>query len=102
MSEARVLWSLGWIKAFDIVVIAVSIIATSVILAWFIFAKPDPVLVVASFIPVLILLQIWLAMLIFRSSYFVLKMRAEFEMLPDAAARIAVAHMQGGAGQAGS
>lgn len=96
MSESAALWQVGFVKGFDCVIACVVLLGLSVIASWAVFGNPDAVRVIAALLAPIALIQLWIVALVFRCSYFVLKMRAEFNGLPDAAARIAVAHLQGG------
>lgn len=87
--ETKSLFQLGFIVPIDFVFLAVLVMTAFGSAIWFIAARPDFVYVVGILACCVFLTTIWLVTLAYRIMYFVLKLRAVMEILPEEAGKIA-------------
>jgi hypothetical protein len=91
----------GWWAAYDWTMLAVLVALWVTTGFWFLFsaAKPEGASRLTVFIAVLLVSisvqLIWLLVAVFRCALFVLRLHADVAMLPNDAARIAVAFLSG-------
>jgi hypothetical protein len=64
-------------------------------LYWKIFGHPNLLNIVVLLLISLIILVAWLIILVYRCSLFVLQLHADIALMPDTAARMAVAYLSG-------
>jgi len=88
--ETRSLVQLGFIVPIDFVFVGILGFVGFTSLIWIIAAKPDFVYIMAVLLCLHFVATIWSITLIYRCCYFVLKMRAVMETMPETAAQIAV------------
>jgi len=62
---------------------------------WLVFGHYEPMVLILWLIGNVMVLVIWLILLVFRVAYLVLLARSEINLMPEAAARMALAHQQG-------
>lgn len=101
MTPWQALKEAGWWTPYDWVMVGILLGLWIVTGFWFLFSTPSPesmprvtcllVVLCAS----ICLKLVWLISLIFRCSWFVLRLNADIAMLPSASARIAVAYLSG-------
>jgi len=88
--ETRSLFQLGFIVPIDFVFAGILVFVGFTALIWIISARPDFVYIMAILLCLHFVATIWSITLIYRACYFVLKMRAVMETMPETAAQIAV------------
>lgn len=95
MTYFEALRARGWVQPVDYVVLG--LIATSAVTLFFywLFGKPTLLNVLGFLIVDMFLLQIWIIILLFRCSCFVLETQADINLMPEAAGRIAVGFLTG-------
>jgi hypothetical protein len=85
----------GWWTAYDWIMFLLVSSAWLGIIAWKLFGSPTIIQLLTVVLIALSLKLAWLISLVFRCSYFVLRLNAELATLPEASARIAVAYLSG-------
>lgn len=95
MSQWSALKQAGWWTSYDWVMLTAIGILWLTAFYWKIFGNPSPEGFVAFLLVNISLLLIWLISLVFRCSWFVLRMHADIATLPHESARIAVAYLSG-------
>jgi hypothetical protein len=93
-NETKSLFELGFVMPMDFLFLALEVVGGTAALIWILVTKPDFIYVVATLVVLNGLLSVWLITLIYRCSYFVLKMRAVMETMPEAAGKIAFSIFQ--------
>jgi hypothetical protein len=88
--ETKSLLQLGFIVPTDFVFLIILGLIGFSSLIWIIATKPDFVYILAILICANFLTTIWVVTLVYRACYFVLKMRAVMETMPELAAHIAL------------
>lgn len=84
-----------WWQAYDTLMVVAIIVIWIVGAFWKIFGNPTATQMITVLLVALNVKLVWLISLIFRCSYFVLKVNADVATLPAASARIAVAYLSG-------
>ena len=94
-SKWQALKAFGWILPFDFFM--ASMIGLSIVTVgfYFLFGNPTVIRLLAFAIVDIFIFQIWIVSLVFRCSCFVLETQADINLMPEAAAKIAVAFLQG-------
>ena len=92
--ETRALWHFGWIRVLDILFILFILGIGVVTFFWWLFGKPTAIDLIASAVAVCFIFQVWIILLVFRCSRFVLDIIAEVKTMPEKAARLALAMSQ--------
>ncbi len=87
---------IGWWKPVDYVFIFLTVMPWVTGIFWRIFAHPGASQLVALFLFSITVLLVWAVALVYRCMDFVVQLRANIEMLPFDAARIAVGFIKGG------
>lgn len=97
MTQYEALKRAGWVQTIDFV-IGFGFIAGWVTLGFWALFAPDPNLKVmaAAIVGLMMLSQLWLVILAFRLSHFILLARADINLMPNEAARLAVRLQQSG------
>ena len=98
MNDALIKWDAlkqqGWIKPVDyIFMLALAITWLSMIIYW-IVGYPSVYTLFVTGLFTTVLLQVWCVMLVYRAMYFVLVTRADINLMPVSAARMALAYFQ--------
>lgn len=94
-TKFQALRAFGWILPFDY------LMATFIGLTWvtvgfyFLFGHPTVLRLMAFAIVDFFIFQVWIVSLVFRCSCFVLETQADINLMPEAAAKIAVAFLKG-------
>lgn len=94
-SQWGVLKQMGWWSKLDTTILALVAVCWITLLYWKLFGDPEFLHVIAFLLITIVMLLFWIAALIFRCSWFVIRMQADINLLPSEAARIAVAYLQG-------
>lgn len=98
--ETQALLSFGWIRLIDVVLLSVCGLVALAGFGLWLFGQPTSGQLMALALALCSVQLSWAIMLLYRACYFVLKMRAAVELLPDRAARLAVQFMTAGGGLA--
>jgi hypothetical protein len=98
MSRWEALRAVGWWKPFDWVIVFAVLSTWITVFFWWVFGNPTASKVIIVLLVNMGFVQIWTVMLSFRCSDFILNTRADINLLPHAAARIAVGYLSGGGG----
>jgi hypothetical protein len=88
--ETKSLLQLGFIVPTDFVFLIILVLVGFSSLIWILSARPDFIYILAIIVCANFLTTIWAVTLIYRACYFVLKMRAVMETMPELAAHIAL------------
>lgn len=94
-SKFEALRAFGWILPFDYAMVAMLAMSVVTVGFYFLFGNPTVVKLVAFAIVDIFIFQVWIVSLVFRCSCFVLETQADINLMPEAAAKIAVAFLQG-------
>ena len=84
------------IKAFDAVMLGLILSVWVTLGFWKIFGDPSPMNLIAGALVNISVTQFWLISLAYRCAFFVLQTRADVNLLPMEAARLALGYMTGG------
>ena len=95
MSQWSALKAAGWWMGYDWVMLGVIGFILVTGLYWKLFGDPGTEGLIALLLATILILLVWIVSLIFRCSWFVLRLNADIATLPDQSARIAVAYLQG-------
>ncbi len=95
MSQWSALKEAGWWTPFDTTIGILILILWITALYWKLFGHPGVLGLIALLLINLNLIVIWLIALVFRASWFVLRLNADIATLPNESARIAVAYLSG-------
>lgn len=94
-TQWQALRAVGWVQPIDFVMVFLIFMTAMTAIFWSIFSEPTGIQLMTCAIVGFTIGQLWLVLLIFRCSHFVLVVQASFENLPYEAARIAMAGIQG-------
>ena len=86
----------GWIKPVDYLFMFVIILLWTGMIVYYLTSFPSVYTLLSTGVCTVILLQIWLVMLVYRCMDFVLVTRADINLMPVSAARMAIAYFQAG------
>lgn len=95
MSQWNALKQAGWWTSYDWMVLGLIALLWLTFIYWKIFGNPTASGLIAFLLINVSFKLIWIISLIFRCSWFVLRLNADVATMPDEAARIAVAFLQG-------
>lgn len=95
MTRWQALREAGWIAGIDFVIMTVLGLFLLTGAYWSIFGSPTTLQVISLLLGATIILLLWIVILIFRCMDFVLSTQADINLMPDAAARMAVLFMRG-------
>lgn len=95
MSQWTALKEAGWWTQYDWIMLSLIGFLWVTAFYWKMFGNPDGNGLVALLLINVSLLLVWLISLVFRCSFFVLRLHAEIATLPEQSARIAVAFLAG-------
>lgn len=98
LTEMEALRKVGWIQPLDYLMLFLTIMCWLTLIAWKVFGQPTPWNVLSCVVTAFGLVQIWIVMLLFRCSHFVLLIQGHMHDLPYAAARIVMSAHSGGGG----
>lgn len=96
MDRMQALRQVGWVQPIDYILVFSICLSWATALAWKIFGEPTSWNLLVCAVVAGALTQLWLVILIFRCSHFVLLIHAAINTLPDEAARIVMAAHSGG------
>lgn len=88
--ETEALLKVGFFKWSDFIFLLSIVSGILVTALWLAFAGPDPIKIVCAFLMLILTAIIWTITLVFRVSYFILKLTGLVHLMPESAARIAV------------
>lgn len=94
MTEPQALWQAGWIKPVDVVLFVTNVFCVAALVLWAFLGDPPFVKFVLACTLLISEQILWVIMLIFRCSYFVLKLHADVSLMPTTAARMVVSYYQ--------
>lgn len=86
---------MGWMSTVDFLFMFVLLVTGTGTLLWCLLGWPSAVQLLGIGVATIIFLLLWVLLLLYRSMLFTLEVRADINMLPVEAARIAVAHITG-------
>jgi uncharacterized PurR-regulated membrane protein YhhQ (DUF165 family) len=95
MTQWTALKAAGWWVSYDWVMLGVIGVIFVTGIYWKIFGDPGAEGLIALLLATILILLVWIVSLVFRCSWFVLRLNADIATLPDQSARIAVAYLQG-------
>ena len=95
MSHWTALKEAGWWTGFDWTMLILIIVLWVTALYWKIFGHPGTSSLIALLLVNISLKLVWLICLVFRASWFVLRLNADIATMPQESARIAVAYLSG-------
>jgi hypothetical protein len=95
MSQWTALKEAGWWKPFDTAILGLIVAVWVTGFYWKMFGDPGTSGLVALLLANVSFKLIWLISLVFRCSWFVLRLHADIATLPQESARIAVAYLSG-------
>lgn len=87
--------SFGWIVPADFVFLGALVLTGITLVFWKIFGNPSALNVIAVILTAIFCILMWIVVLIYRCSYFVLLARSDINLLPEASARLAVSYLSG-------
>lgn len=96
MTQYQALREVGWIQPIDYMIAVLVAFSWLTIVAWYVFGHPSPWNVLCCCLVAFGLTQVWVVLLLFRCSHFVLLVQASMQNLPDDAARIVMGAYSGG------
>ena len=89
-SQTKALWEVGFWKPADFAVIAIELFAVMTMGFWWVFGTPFALGILCVLVSMLILLVAWGILLIYRCMYFVVQARADINLMPATAAKLAL------------
>lgn len=95
MTRRQALRQVGWIAGIDYTFMVMIAMCFITLLFWKIFGNPQPFNILACVLTACALIQVWIVVLIFRCSLFVLDLQATINLMPDHAARIVMSAYSG-------
>lgn len=95
MSQWSALKEAGWWAPYDWAIVIMITLLWITALYWCVFGHPSASGLIAFLLINISLKLIWIISLIFRCSWFVLRVHADIATLPQESARIAVAYLSG-------
>lgn len=95
MSQWTALKQAGWWTSYDWMILGLIGLLWITFIYWKIFGNPTTMGLVAFLLINVSFKLIWIISLIFRCSWFVLRLNADIAVMPEESARIAVAFLQG-------
>ncbi len=93
--NTRHLLTAGLITPIDIVLLGAFFAECITVGYWRVFGSPSAEQLVVVLLATIVYFQVWLVALMFRLGVMILRARADINLMPDAAARIAVMALQG-------
>lgn len=94
-TELQALRMIGWWAGVDSLLLGMIIFIAITGVYWKVFGNPAPLPFLWLTLAVLIILQIWVIVLLYRIATFVLRCHADLKNMGPEAARLAVAFMSG-------
>lgn len=95
MTPTQALRKLGWIQPVDLVILVLIMVVWVTLLYWKIFSEPSALQILSCCLVAFALTQLWVIILIYRCSHFVLMLTAHVNNMPDAAARMVIGYYSG-------
>lgn len=95
MSQWTALKEAGWWTSFDWTMLVLIVTLWITAIYWKIFGHPTAGNLIALLLVNISLKLVWLICLVFRCSWFVLRLNADIATMPQESARIAVAYLSG-------
>lgn len=95
MSQWAALKQAGWWTNADSVFVVIIAMLWITFIYWRIFGNPTTAGLIAFLLVNVSVKLVWLIFLVFRCSWFVLRLNADVAVMPEESARIAVAFLQG-------
>lgn len=95
MSQWEALKEAGWWRPFDWVMLGIIVVVWITGFYWKMFGDPSASGLIALLLTTIVFQLVWVTSLVFRCSWFVLRLHAEVATLPAESARIAVAYLSG-------
>jgi hypothetical protein len=86
---------MGLLSGIDYTAFVVIVVSSLVFTCWCFFGNPTLMQVFACFLAFITLLMSWTVILIFRVLVFILDLRAEVNLMPEAASRIVLGFYEG-------
>lgn len=86
---------LGLFAPLDYTVLALILFSWMTLGFWKLFGNPEPIHLIVLAIVNVVLTQLWLIVLVYRSLVFVLDLGADINLMPEAAARIVLGYWEG-------
>lgn len=83
----------GLFKPVDLVFTVVLAAEVNSVLYWFIWGSPTRTAVIAVLLATVVMFQLWIVILLLRIGVMVLRARADINLMPEAAARMAAHSM---------
>lgn len=94
-NETKLFFSAGLFTAFDGFVIALLVLAGNTGVFWCIFGSPTAKQAAVALLGAVLVVQLWCVVLAFRVGVMVLRARADINLMPEAAARLAAKNLTG-------
>jgi hypothetical protein len=95
MSEWAALKEAGWWRRSDNMVIILLAATWMTGFYWKVFGDPETLHLIAFLLITIVIMLAWIISLVFRCSWFVLRLNADVALMPEQSARIAVAYLSG-------
>jgi hypothetical protein len=95
MTQQQALRQVGWVQPVDFIIIGLVSLTWITLLYWGIFGAPTPMQIMACCLVAFALVQLWVVILLYRCSHFVLMLTAYVNNMPDAAARMVIGYYSG-------
>lgn len=94
--QTRALWQIGFWRPLDFVIAGVELVTLITCFFWWAFGHPTAMGALLTAIAMIGLLQVWIILLVYRCLFFIVQTRADINLMPAAAAQLAIAYQAGG------
>jgi hypothetical protein len=94
--HVKALWEVGFVTIIDFIWCALMLFGAITAAFWCIFGSPTVLGLLVVGVVLLGMFQGWLVLLLYRCLYFIIKTRADINMMPTEAARLAQIYQAGG------
>lgn len=95
MTQQQALRQVGWVQPVDFAILGIVTLTWITLFYWSLFGNPSPMQVLACCLVAFAVVQLWVVILLFRCSHFVLMLTAYVNNMPDAAARMVIGYYSG-------
>ncbi len=95
LTQQQALRLVGWVQPVDYAILGIVSLVWITLGYWALFAEPTPLQILSCCLVAFTLVQLWMVILLFRCSHFVLMLTAYVNTMPDAAARMVVSYYSG-------
>lgn len=94
--QTKALWEVGFVRPIDLMYAAVMAMCAVTAMFWCIFGNPTVIALLTTAVSMLVMFQLWLILLLYRCLYFIIQTRADINLMPEQAAKLALLYQAGG------